>query len=203
MGISLFAAEFLSFWANWVLVGALVVGVIATYAIVVSGNIKEAALKKDLSDATERTAVLETEAANAKLETERIKATVSWRTISPETASSLEKVLSTKPGSVNLRYTDGDPESLFLAIQISSVLAESKWQVAPGALKIGNSLIFGFALPDGENADGKTLREAFAAAKMPFSIQLPQSGMMSGFNISEIPGAPMLMVGSRAPPQFP
>jgi hypothetical protein len=158
---------------------------------------------KTAGNALVRAAELEKEAANAKLETERLKATVAWRSIPPETGASLEEVLSAKPGAVNLRYTDGDPESLFLAIQISQVLAKSKWQVAPGALKIGNSLIFGFALPDGENADGKTLREAFTAAKIPFSTQLPQSGMMSGFNISEIPGAPMLMVGSRAPPQFP
>jgi hypothetical protein len=146
---------------------------------------------------------LEKEAANAKLETERLKATVAWRSISPEIAASLEKILSATPGSVNLRYTDGDPEALFLAIQISNVLAKSKWQVAPGALKIGNSLTFGFVLPDdGGSADGKTLREAFAAAKIPFSVQLPQANTME-FNMSMIPGAPILMVGSRTPPQFP
>jgi len=48
MGMSLPSAEFISFWANWLLVGALVVGVIATWGIVVSGNVKETALKRDL-----------------------------------------------------------------------------------------------------------------------------------------------------------
>ena len=44
------SAEDVSWWANWILVGALLVGVAATYAIVVSGNIKEANLKRELRD---------------------------------------------------------------------------------------------------------------------------------------------------------
>ena len=34
--------------ANWILVAALILGVLATYAIVVSGNIKEQNLKREL-----------------------------------------------------------------------------------------------------------------------------------------------------------
>lgn len=44
------SAEDVSWWANWILVGALLVGVAATYAIVVSGNIKEANLKRELKE---------------------------------------------------------------------------------------------------------------------------------------------------------
>jgi hypothetical protein len=41
MDMSLPVAEFVSFWANWTLLGALILGVVATYAVVVSGNAKE------------------------------------------------------------------------------------------------------------------------------------------------------------------
>ncbi len=41
MEISLPWAEDISYWANWTLVGALLIGVLATYAIVVSSNAKE------------------------------------------------------------------------------------------------------------------------------------------------------------------
>ena len=44
------SADDVSWWANWILVGALMVGVAATYAIVVSGNIKEANLKRELKE---------------------------------------------------------------------------------------------------------------------------------------------------------
>jgi hypothetical protein len=134
----------------------------------------------------------------AKLETEKLKAVVTWRTIPPENAAALEKVLSGKPGSVNLRYTDGDPESLFLAIQISQILGRAKWQVAPGAEKFANAIEFGISLPDSLGTDAQTLRSGFNAAKVPFSTgPLPQSGV--GFSVSTIPGAPTLMIGSRYP----
>jgi len=49
MGMSLSWAEFLSYWSNWALVGALVAGLIATYLIVVTGIVKEKALKLELA----------------------------------------------------------------------------------------------------------------------------------------------------------
>jgi hypothetical protein len=57
-------------WANWILVGALVVGVIATYAIVVSGKIRDASLKRELAAQSARTA--EAELALAKLKAPRL-----------------------------------------------------------------------------------------------------------------------------------
>jgi hypothetical protein len=72
-GMSLPWAEFISYWSNWLLIGALVVGVIATYGIVVSGSVKEAALKRDLADAgaAAETAKANTIAAQIELEKER------------------------------------------------------------------------------------------------------------------------------------
>jgi hypothetical protein len=157
---------------------------------------------KMAGNAVLRAAELENEAANARLETEKIKGVVAWRVLSPETASKLEQVLATKPGSVNLRYTDGDPEALFLASQISQILNQAHWKLAPGALKLPNTIIVGFVLPDATGADAQTLRGAFSSAKVPFMTNpLPASGL--GFSTSTIAGAPTLMVGSKAPPKLP
>jgi hypothetical protein len=49
-GVRQMSADDVSWWANWILVGALLIGVVATYAIVVSGNIKEANLKRELKE---------------------------------------------------------------------------------------------------------------------------------------------------------
>src|ERR1700730_14302611 len=49
ISMSLSWAEFISFWSNWILIGALVIGVIATYGIVVSGNVKESAANKEIA----------------------------------------------------------------------------------------------------------------------------------------------------------
>jgi ABC-type multidrug transport system fused ATPase/permease subunit len=149
-------------------------------------------------EANLRAAKLEKEAANARLETERLKESIAWRTLSQESALALEKVLTSKPGSVNLRYMDGDPEALFLAIQISQILGKAKWQIAPGAVKPSNTIVFGISLPDNSSPDTQTLRDAFSTAKIPFSTsELPASGV--SFSISTIQGAPTLMVGSKMP----
>lgn len=148
-----------------------------------------------------RAAELEKEAANAQLETEKIKAVVAWRTIPSTNSSDLEKALAVKPGAVNLRYTDGDPEALFLAIQFSQILAKANWNVAPGAIKPANAIVFGISLPDATGIDAQTLREAFSAAKVEFSPNPVPPGL--GFSSITIPGAPMLMIGSRVPPQLP
>jgi hypothetical protein len=203
-------ADFLFSISNFILVLGAAAVLIGTIGAIKLASIREAFTdlrisdnERETSNANVRAKELENEAAAARLETEKIKGVVAWRSIKPEVASLLRATLSAKPGSVNLRYTDGDPEALFLAIQISNVLAAAKWQVAPGALKIGNSLIFEFLLPDNGSPDAQTLREAFASANVPFSTQLPQSNTMTGSNISMIRGAPMLIVGSRQPPQFP
>ena len=183
-------------------------------------KLKDAELKRDLGDkdvkiqeagerasnadeaaarATERAASLEKEAAASKLETEKLKQVVAWRTISPESAATLGKLLAAKPGAVNLRYTDGDPESLVLAIQFSRILEKAKWQIAPGAEKFANAIQIGIALPDSTGADALTLREAFSAARIDFGTgPLPPKGM--SFSVSSIPNAPTLMIGSKRPP---
>lgn len=191
--------------ANISLIGALAIVVIATVLVVWMGNVKEDYLRRDLADtnvvlsaANARTAELEKETAIARLKTEKLKEAVAWRTMSPESASEFEKILSAKPGSVNLRYMDGDPEALFLAIQISEILSKANWKVAPGAVKPDNAIVFGIGLPDDSGDDAKTLRYAFSAAKVPFSTNaLPPTGI--SFSISTIQGAPTLMVGSKKP----
>lgn len=151
-----------------------------------------------------RIATLNQDAAVARLETEKLKAGVAWRTISADKALALERALAAKPGSVNLRYTDGDPEALFLAIQLSQIFRKANWQIAPGSLKQGNAIIFGLVLPDAAGADAISLREAFTVAQITFSPgPMPNTGTSTSFNVTTIPNAPMLMVGSRPPPQLP
>ena len=154
---------------------------------------------KTAGDALVRAAALEKEAAEARLATEKLKAQLSWRTLSKETGEILEAELRKHAGKVNLRYTDGDPEALFLAIQLSQALGKAQWAIAPGAIKLANAISFGISLPDSEGDDARSLRDAFRAAAIPFSTE-PLPPMGAGFSMSTIAGAPTLMVGSKSPP---
>ena len=174
------------------------------YKIGVAAQVEEAKKEgveagKTAGNAIVRAATLEKEAENARLETERLKAQLSWRTLSTETAEKLGTELSKHMGKVNLRYTDGDPEALFLAIQLSRVLGKAQWAIAPGSIKLANAISFGISLPDADSDDAKWLRDAFSAANIPFSTQ-PLPPMAAGFSISTIDGAPTLMVGSKSSP---
>jgi hypothetical protein len=81
--MSLPLAEFISFWSNWILIGALIVGVVATYGIVASGNVKESAAnteiadaKRDTAAALERIAVLNKETARLSADAEASRAAI-------------------------------------------------------------------------------------------------------------------------------
>lgn len=173
------------------------------YKLTVEGKVADAKSEgikagETAGNALVRAAELEREAASARLETEKLKAVVAWRTISAAQNADMERILSTKPGSVNLRWMDGDPEALFLAIQISQVLQRAHWNVASGSLKPANGIMFGFVLPPVAGDDAQTLRDALTVAKLPFSA-VPFSQAGASFNVSTIPDAPFLMVGSRMP----
>jgi hypothetical protein len=155
------------------------------------------------AQANERAAGLEKEAALAQLETEKIKAVVAWRTLEPKAAASLESALAAHPGSVNLRWTDGDPEAMFLAIQFDQLLNKAHWKVAAGASKLGGMLPFGIHVPQESSTDGKVLRAALSAAQIPFTaVPWPPSTGGLEFNTSRIDGAPELYIGSRHPPSL-
>jgi hypothetical protein len=173
------------------------------YKLGVEGRVADAKREgveagKTAGNALVRAAELEKEAADARLETEKIKRAVAWRTISSADALTLGNTLATKPGSVNLRYMDGDPEALFFAYQFAQILIKNHWRVASGSFKPSNAIIFGINLPDGDSEDAKKLRSAFSSAKLSFSTALlPRAGI--GFSVETIEGAPSLMIGSRIP----
>lgn len=175
------------------------------YKLSVDGRVADAKKEgieagKVAGNALVRAAELERDAAVARLQTEQIKQVVAWRVIPPEKVIKLRESLAAKPGRVNLRFTNGDAEALFLAIQISRILTDAGWQVAPGS-ENSNALLFGLHLPEPLNEDMTSLRSAFTAVEIPFSTQgVPNTGSSVGMNISTFPGAPTLIIGSRPPP---
>lgn len=151
-----------------------------------------------IEDARARAAGADERAEQSRLETERVKATVAWRTLSQAQVAKLFRSLRENPGPVNLRYTDGDPEALYFADQIARVLTEAGWTVATGSLKLGHTILFDLWIPDGGN-----LAETFRSAGLHVTIQTPPNqGMTAQFNVQTIQNAPTLIVGSRNPPAF-
>ena len=126
------SADGVYFWANWVLVAALVLGVAATYAIVVSGNIRDKALKLNLAtqgtivaQANERAAEAEARAAEAKLELARFRAD---RILDAKALDRIVAAVRPFGGMVfDVAFAQGEMEQAKLALQLESVLATAHW----------------------------------------------------------------------------
>lgn len=74
LGMSSEMADSIFFWANWALVFALGIGVVATFAVVASGIEKDKASKLELATANENAALANERAAGLAKETEALRA---------------------------------------------------------------------------------------------------------------------------------
>lgn len=147
--------------------------------------------------ADERSKGLALEAENAKLETERLKAQMAWRTIPHDISAKLKEILSTTPAKVNIQHVANDPEALYLAIQIANIFGEAKWEVQMLAVTMAGSLVFGIFVPDNQSPETSLIYSGFSQVQIDFSQDpLPPAGM--GFGGS-IPNAPIVFIGSKKP----
>ncbi len=228
--------------ANWCLVASLLTGVISTFVIVKTTDVKEAhwdhdrdaakeriselaresefakaelgkanaeienakrqaaELDKQAAEAKERTASLEKEAAQARLEQERLKQIVSWRTISKAAGDKMVALLKTNPTFIKLAYVAADPEALGLAIQLSKVLEAAGWTSVPEAMTFSSRLILEIRVPGPENEAVKLLRNALTEAGISFSTEaVPQPDMTFAQSGPNAPAA-TLFIGSKRPP---
>jgi len=155
-------------------------------------------LEKATADATAHAADANKAAADANDRAAKIMKDVAWRMLSPADANTLRATLESDIGDVNIRYTDGDPEALFFALQLSNIFSAAHWQVGFGGIKLQNAIAFGLFIPGPVTAQVTRLRKAFNDANILFDPEdLPPIGM--GTVVSTVPDGAILMVGSKEP----
>jgi hypothetical protein len=132
--MSLSWAEFISFWSNWILIGALVIGVVATYGIVVSGNVKESAANKEiarLSSEAEasRAAIADANARalEAQLALEKFKAPRSITPLAEKKA--IDELTNLTGNSADIFILAEGPEPATLGKAILTILSAAQWKV--------------------------------------------------------------------------
>jgi hypothetical protein len=170
-----------------------------------------ARLHLETATASERAATLEKEAAAARLEQERLKALVAWRTIPMPARNQLASALADAGGSVALVYVQNDPEAVYLAAEISNVFAaanrpdrKNKWQVVGVPRMYSDRVVFGIHIPDRGNKQSKLIQQAFSDCRIEyFRDDVPDTGMVIGA-ISQGPRPlttdAVIIVGSKQPP---
>jgi len=186
--------------ANWALVASLIVGVLATYAIVVSGKIRDEESKRqvaeagrDAAKASEKAALLEKDAAEARLETERVKGLLAWRRIS---LAQHEQIVTALKGRITekvwVEFVDTDPE----AVQFHGDL----WQTMKDAgidvqWYSGWERAVGVQITNVKRPAGQLVSEAFKRAGIAF-VERPEPGLAQAKDVVEI------IVGTRPPAFF-
>ena len=146
MGISAELAEKVFSWANWFLVGALVVGMLATFAIIVSGNIKEGYLKRGIAEASARASEADARAAeaNRKAEEERLErltleAKIAPRRLSADQRRAIAAALKSFSGrKVMVKSYAQDVEAAILGKQIIESLKFANIDVSDNTLSVGS-----------------------------------------------------------------
>ena len=132
------SADDVFFWANWLLVGALILGVLATGAIVVSGNIRDRELKRELKEKDESIANANAQTKEAELKLEELRREVGPRRINREVFQ--KAIEGDIKAPVEILYLRDDPECFDVAQQIWQLLRDAKWDAkAPRPIPLSNS----------------------------------------------------------------
>lgn len=142
----------------------------------------------NLADAQRKLAGAIERAANAELETEKLRKNLSWRRLSKSEKEILLSDLSKACGPVLIVYGMGDFESESYALQFAAIFTLAKWAPVMRAVQF-DWLAFGLRAPplegDPMNQPAKTLRAALTAAGMEFeNDSLPYSGMARTKNMT-------------------
>ncbi|ODS01381.1 hypothetical protein AUC68_00525 [Methyloceanibacter methanicus] len=131
-------AETVANWSNWFFLASLLVGIVATFLLIISGRVKEDNLKRELAHAQEKTAGLELEAIRAKerLLKERaarvtLEMQLSPRTLSRTTQESLKDAIRAFEGeTVAVETYAHDAEAANFAEQLIRCLRSAGIQVS-------------------------------------------------------------------------
>ena len=142
-----------------------------------------ARLQHEAAQATERAAKLEKEAAGARLEQERLKQLVVWRSIPNDSAQILASLLAKKPTEIRLMVVANDPEAMQLASQITTILDTAKWKANAVAASWGNLLPIGIHIYGSDAATVDLLKQSFFAAQISFDpspVREPDTSIIFG-----------------------
>ncbi|HEV2098675.1 MAG TPA: hypothetical protein VGR45_07075 [Stellaceae bacterium] len=161
------------------------------------------------SEAAERAAALEKEAAETRLQYEKLKAAVAWRIIEPDNIKRLVNRLLARPSVVRIEYLQGDPEAQRLAAQLLEAFRDAKWnpqimaRVYLGAPS-GVWVLPNATLSDSTRLSVSTVQDAFASIGLGFESQGgPAAELVPGETWGPSSPPVKVIVGAKPEPAFP
>ncbi|WP_156899527.1 hypothetical protein [Pleomorphomonas koreensis] len=189
-------AERISTVANAALLTSLLVGVVATYAIIVSANTKERFLRAELSAADERASManeaaarLAKEAEEARLETERIKKELAWRTVLQSQGDFIVERLKGLNAQVWFQVVTSDAETRAFASVLGGVLQAAGLDLQLTEMLNGPDA----GLQVSTNGVGPAILATLIEAGIP-------ARPANGYETGSATGQVVIIVGTKPPP---
>lgn len=164
------SADAINTWANFALIVSLVVGVIATYAVVVTGNIKEARLKRELAASVERTAQLEKEATEAKLALAKLQDRLAPRRLTTAQARILGEEIRGLVMNIEISVLAHDPEAQAYADQLIEAMNASRSVNGNVTATIFTGAVVGLRMSQTKTPEARRLESALRKAQIPFTF---------------------------------
>jgi predicted signal transduction protein with EAL and GGDEF domain len=163
-------------------------------------HIRDRDFEANMADTRLRAATLEKEAADAKLETEKLKGQLAWRTIDANKSNELVAQLSKNPSSVFIEYVWGDSETMYLLLQIERIFTAAGWKVAVRGNQYGG-VVFGIIIPDDPNNSQSVanVRTAFSSIGMSFGTGPIEPQITFSMGASPGPESVKIVIGSKKP----
>jgi hypothetical protein len=151
---------------------------------------------------SERTAILQTEAAAANERTAKIEEAAKWRDLTPAQKAHLRSALSARPDiTVLVAYTSSVGEGLYFAVQIHNSMPFhlfQRWQY-------NSAIVFGVRIPDVKSTrdDVNFLRKVFLEAQILFTTDPVPSPEIKGGTFGRYNDGnelPIIVVGEKPIP---
>lgn len=201
-------AESVNSFANWLLIGSLIVGAVSTYVIVMSGKVLQNELqlgisqanadaenaKNDAAIANQKAAILKKEAAVARLETEKLKQQFSWRRLNERQYKTISQGLlkiETK-AKIILSSIASDPESITFTNDLQLAIEAGNFEVT-----VRPSMFLAAQPPNGITISGPT-KESLDEVAQPFL----DSGLKIAGYVAPKQKEIGILIGSRPPPNL-
>jgi hypothetical protein len=173
-----------------------------------NANLRAAQAEVKAAEANERAAMLVKEAAEARVETERIRATISWRYLSEKQLTGLLDALTPNGGLIVIQFEESDPDSQSFARQLAAAFRLANWTVSLTMIRLAelrHGVIVEYddrypAMKRGADEIAVAMTAAaigFVVARLPMLISstlLSKEGMV----VSSSPSR--LYVGPKIPP---
>jgi hypothetical protein len=219
-GMSLETANILSFWGNWVLLAALIIGALATGVVIVSGVVKDAAFEKyklgvaaqvaaasqagiaageAAASAGNTAEIAKAEAAKANERTAeltasnlQLEAQISPRRITTVNQALFNALGQLAPKTIRLTSYSLDPDGAVLATQMFDGLTSQKFLIQDARMTQGPSfgLVFGVWIFGSNKTLVTALVNFFRNAGILVVESVPQLGSGVSFNVQTFSSQP-------------